>query len=31
MFYLAAVLKKSRIVDRCLDPENEAELLVQPE
>ena len=31
MFYLAVVLEKGRIVDRGLDPENEAELVVQLE
>src|SRR5260370_10505798 len=29
VFYLAVVLEKGQIVDRCLDPENEAELDVQ--
>ena len=29
MFYLAVVLEKGQIVDRRLDPKNEAELVVQ--
>src|ERR1035437_3490344 len=29
MFYLAVVLEKGQIVDRCLDAQNEAELVVE--
>src|SRR3954468_1110913 len=29
MFYLAVVLEKAQIIDRGLDPQNEAELVVQ--